>query len=88
MRNLNPQTDRERWTVIESDVMWRRLIWPRCERWNVVTNGDTSMMCKYLLNECEEGASDHKSKEQCMKQVEMVIPCLHKKLERMKMYQY
>lgn len=34
------------------------VVWPRSQRWKIVTNNDTSRMVQYLSKACEKGTND------------------------------
>lgn len=50
------------------------VIWPRSQRWRVVTNNDSSKMCEYLYKACQEDGPDSEPKEECMAKAELLIP--------------
>jgi hypothetical protein len=50
------------------------VIWPRSQRWKVVTNNDTSKMCACIYKACEEGFPVSEPKHECIRKAEELIP--------------
>lgn len=50
------------------------VVWPRSQRWSIVTDNDTTKMCNYLLKACTKGATDSEPKEECIRKAKMLIP--------------
>ena len=49
------------------------MIWPRSQRWIITTNNNTSRMCEYLRNACEEGGPNSEGKKECIKKAKTLI---------------
>mmetsp|Transcript_14252 Transcript_14252/g.30354 ORF Transcript_14252/g.30354 Transcript_14252/m.30354 type:complete len:821 (+) Transcript_14252:234-2696(+) len=50
------------------------VIWPRSQRWKIVTQNDTSKMCQYLLEACKEGTTNSEPREQCIEKAIIILP--------------
>ena len=55
------------------------VIWPRSQRWKVVTNNDTSKMCACIYKACEEGFPVSEPKHECIRKAEELIPRVKEK---------
>ena len=49
------------------------VVWPRSQRWRIVTNNDVNKMCDYLLKACTAGTADSESKSNCATKAKAVI---------------
>lgn len=49
------------------------VIWPRTERWKIVTRNTPSRMVDYLYKACDDNTPDSESKEECIKKATMIL---------------
>jgi hypothetical protein len=52
------------------------VVWPRSQRWTVVTNNELSKMLAYLQKACTPGTLDSEPKAHCIAKAQTVIPKL------------
>ena len=51
------------------------VIWPRSQRWRILTRNDPNRMCDYLIKACQKGTPDSEPREECIKKANMILPC-------------
>uniref|UniRef100_A0A7S3VEI6 Uncharacterized protein n=1 Tax=Chaetoceros debilis TaxID=122233 RepID=A0A7S3VEI6_9STRA len=49
------------------------IIWPRSQRWRIVTRNDTSKMCDYVLKACKEGTPDSEPRQECIEKANTIL---------------